>query len=99
MTDLSLGLREHVDLICFDVGGWHDFGYETPPTPDCKTIPPLGERSAKAIGYGHDAVEAIDELMKQLYALRSQLVTELRQNADLNAARADELLAKHKNGA
>jgi hypothetical protein len=87
--DLSHGLKELAEAINFRVGGWHDFGYETPPAPDCKPIPPLGERSAEAIKSGHAAVETIDELLKQLYALRNQLVGELRQNQDLLMARLD----------
>jgi len=87
--DLSHGLAELVDLINWHVGVWHDLGYENPPTPECKAIPPLGERSAAAIKGGHDAIEAIDQLTKQLYALRNQLVGELRQNEDALMARLD----------
>ena len=47
--DFSHGLEELAGLINFRVGAWHDFGYETPPAPDCAAIPPLGERSANAI--------------------------------------------------
>jgi hypothetical protein len=97
--DFSHGLAELADLINFRVGAWHDFGYETPPTPDCAAIPPLGKRSAAAIKAGHEAVEAIDELTRQLYALRSQLVDELRQDADIRSARVDALLAERAGGA
>lgn len=85
--DLSYGLEELAGLISFRVGGWHDFGYEAPPAPDCKAIPPLGERSASAITAGHDAVDAIDELTRQLAALRQQLVGELRADQDARAPR------------
>lgn len=87
--DLSYGIEELAGLINFRVGAWHDFGYEMPPTPECKPIPPLGERSAEAIKAGHAAVEAIDELTKHLYTLRAQLVGELRQNSDALMARLD----------
>jgi hypothetical protein len=90
--DFSHGIEELAGLICFRVGAWHDFGYEVPPTRECKPVPPLGERSAEAIKAGHEAIEAIDELTRQLWALRSQLVGELRQNADVLAARVDALL-------
>ncbi len=91
--DFSHGIEELAGLICFLTGAWHDLGHETPPAPECKPIPPLGQRSAEAIKAGHAAVEAIDELTRQLYALRSQLIDELRQDGDVRAARAGELLA------
>jgi hypothetical protein len=93
-TDFSHGIEELAGLINFRVGAWHDLGYETPPTPDCKPIPPLGERSAEAIQAGHAAIETIDELTRQLYALRSQLVDELRQDEDIRAGRVDAMLAR-----
>jgi hypothetical protein len=92
--DFSHGIEELAGLINFRVGAWHDFGYEVPPTPDCKPIPPLGERSAQAIKAGHEAIEAIDELTRQLYALRSQLIGELRQDEDVRTARVDALLER-----
>lgn len=91
--DFSQGLEDLAGLINFRVGAWHDFGYEAPPTPGCKPIPPLGERSAEAIKAGHAAIAAIDELSRQLYALRSQLASELRQDEDMRAARVDAMLA------
>jgi hypothetical protein len=84
--DLSDDLAEGVTGL---VGAWHDFGYETPPAPHCKPIPPLGERSADAIKAGHAAVKAIDELTRQLHALRGQLCAELRQDEDARMARLD----------
>lgn len=86
--DLSCGLEELAGLISFRVGAWHDFGYAKPPSPECKTIPPLGERSADAIKAGHAAIEAIDQLARQLHALRAHLAGELRQDEDIRAARA-----------
>ena len=88
-ADLSHGIEERAGVICGLVGAWHDFGYEDPPAPSCKAIPPLGERSADAIKAGHQAVGMIDDLTRQLDALRQQLVTELRQNSDLLMARLD----------
>lgn len=82
MTDLSDGLEELAGLITFRVGAWHDFGYDVPPMPGCKPIPPLGERSAEAIKAGHAAIDTIDELTRQLHALREQLAGELRQDQD-----------------
>jgi hypothetical protein len=91
-TDFSHGIEELAGLINFRVGGWHDFGYETPPTPECNPIPALGERSAEAIKAGHAAIEAIDELTRQLYAVRSQLVGELRQDEDVRMGGVDAML-------
>jgi len=94
--DIAGGLAELADLINFRVGAWHDFGYATPPAPECKAIPPLGERSAEAIGNGHGAIEAIDQLARQLYVLREQLVSELREDSDIRAARVDAMLAERR---
>ena len=91
--DIAAGLAELAELINFRVGAWHDFGYAAPPAPECKAIPPLGERSAEAIKAGHLAIDAIDELTRKLYTLRSQLVGELRQDEDVRAARVDAMLA------
>ena len=88
-----IGLAE---LINFRVGAWHGFGYETPPAPECKSIPPLGERSAEAVKAGHQAIKAIDDLIGQLHALRSQLVGELRQDEDLRAGHVDAMLARRR---
>jgi hypothetical protein len=86
---MSLGIEEMAAYISWLVGAWHDLGYENPPAPECKPIPPLGERSAGAIRDGHKAVAEIDKLTRQLYAQRQQLVTELRQNEDALMARLD----------
>lgn len=94
MTDFSHGLTGLADLINFQVGAWRDFGYEAPPSPECKPVPPLGERSAQAVKAGHEAIDAIDRLTRQLYQLREQLAGELRQDSDIRAARADAMLAR-----
>lgn len=94
--DHSRGLAELAGLVNFLVGAWHDFGYETPPAPDCKPVPPLGERSAAAIEAGHEAVQAIDDLTRQLHALREQLTGELRQDSDIRAARFDAMHAQRR---
>jgi hypothetical protein len=89
---LAAGLEELAGLIRFRVGAWQDFGYAEPPTPDCATIPPLGERSARAIEAGHAAVKDIDQLIAQLHQVRAQLLGELRQDEDIRAARVDAIL-------
>ena len=85
--DLSAGLADHAGLINVLVGAWHDFGYATPPGPDCATVPPLGQRSAAAVEAGHDALNAVDEMTRQLQALRGQLAGELRRDEELRKDR------------
>lgn len=92
--DLSLGLIEEAEHVNFQVGVWHDLGYAVPPTPDAKPVPPLGERSATAITAGHAAVGSVDALIRHLHQLRDQLVTELREDADIRAVRAAAMLAR-----
>jgi len=88
--DFSHGISELADLIYFQVGAWHDFGYAAPPSPECKAIPPLGERSAGAIRAAREAIDVIDQLTAQLGQLRDQLITEMRQDADIRASHAPD---------
>jgi hypothetical protein len=88
------GIAEEADFLNFRIGAWHDFGYVTPPTQDCKQIPPLGERSTEAIKAGHGAIEMIDEIVRELYQVREQLADELRADEDIRAARVDAMLAE-----
>lgn len=80
-------LGELAALIHFRVGAWEDLGYRNPPSPDCKTVSPLGERSASAVDNGREAVKDIDRLTGQLHAARAELVRQLRQDEDIRAAR------------
>jgi hypothetical protein len=98
LDDAASGLEEMAGLIHFRVGAWQDFGYAEPPTPDCAAIPPLGERSARAIEAGHEAVKDIDQLIARLHQVRAQLVSELRQDEDIRAARVDAMLAGRPGG-
>ena len=93
---VAAGLEELAALIYFHIGAWQDFGYAEPPTPDCKPIPPLGERSAKAIEAGRQAIKDIDQLIAQLHRVRAQLMTELRENEDKLGERIDAQLAKRR---
>jgi len=85
------GIEELAGLINFRTGAWQDFGYAEPPAPECAAIPPLGERSARAIEAGHEAVKDIDQLIARLHQVRAQLVSELRQDEDVRAARTGGL--------
>lgn len=89
-----LGIEDAAGLLNFRIGSWHDFGYANPPAPSCKTIPPLGERSAETIKAGHGAIEVIDEIVRDLHGLREQLVGELRSDEDIRAVRVDAMLAE-----
>ena len=82
----------------FHIGGFEDFGYAEPPAPECAVIPPLGQRSAKAIEAGHEAVRDIDRLIARLHEVRALLVSELRQDEDIRAARIDERLGQETAG-
>ena len=92
LDDAAAGLQELAVLINFRVGAWQDFGYAEPPTPECATIPPLGQRSAKAIKAGHEAIKDIDRLIARLHQVRALLVSELRQDEDVRTARIDKML-------
>ena len=88
LDDAAAGLEELAGLINFRVGQWQDLGYAEPPTPECLPIPPLGQRSAKAIEAGHEAVKDIDRLIARLHQVRALLVSELRQDEDIRMSRA-----------
>ena len=89
-----LGVEDAAGLLNLRIAGWHEFGYTNPPTPSCKTIPPLGERSAEAIKAGHGAIEVIEVIVRDLHGLREQLVGELRADEDVRAGRVDAMLAE-----
>jgi len=100
MSELDTGdLEELAGLVGFHIGAWQDFGYDKSQAwPGAATIPPLGERSANAIKAGHDAVEDIDRLIARLHQVRARLVSELRQDEDIRAARVDVMLRDQRGG-
>ena len=81
------GLAESAELLAFQIGGWEHLGYP-------ENVPPLGQRSADAIRAGHAAVSTIDEMIRDLQDLRGQLVSELRQDADIRGQRIDQMIAE-----
>jgi hypothetical protein len=89
-----IGVAEPADALNWYIGVWNELGYANPPTPECKAIPPLGERSAEAIKGAHEAVRVIDEIIRDLHAVRNQLIDEVRTNEDLLNQRVDAMLAK-----
>jgi hypothetical protein len=88
-------LEDLVGLIGVRVGAWNHFGYADPQDGQA-AIPPLGERSAEAIRAGHGAVENIDEILRELHALRGQLIGEMRADDDARAVRVDAMLAESR---
>ena len=81
-------LGELAGLIHFRIGAWQDFGYAEPPSPDCATIPPLGQRSARAVKAGYEAVRDIDQLIARLREVRAELAGELHQDSDIRMSHA-----------
>ena len=76
-------LREHVENVAAWLAVW-----EARSEPD-----------AHARRCAGDAVEAIDGALRDLYAVRAQLLGEIRQADDAAAARADALLRRRQDGA
>jgi hypothetical protein len=83
-------LNDLAGLIGVRVGIWNDNGYPEPlPFESAHPIPPLGQRSADNIKAGHGAIQAIDDLVRDLYRLRDQLITELRTDENVHNARVE----------
>jgi hypothetical protein len=79
------------------VGIWNDTGYPEPlPFEGAHPIPPLSQCSAGNIKAAHGAIEAIEELIRDLHAVRAQLVTEIRAGQDEGAVRVDKALAESR---
>ena len=89
------GIADAAELLAVRVGAWNCFGHPDPEDGQAG-IPPLGERNAEAITAGHGAIEVIDKIMRDLHAVRSQLIDELRANADENNRRVDAMLAESR---
>jgi hypothetical protein len=78
-------ITDAAELLTWRVGVWNDLGYAS-PEPGQHAIPPLGERSADAIEGAHGAIAVIDQMSRDLHALRAQLVGEIRTDQDARAA-------------
>ena len=80
------GVEDQAGLIAVRVSIWNDNGYPEPlPFEGAHPIPPLGQRTADNIKAGHGAIEAIDEIVRDLYRLRAQLLIEIRADQDARA--------------
>jgi len=66
-------------VLAIALGQWEDRD-DSKPQPDVR-------RAANT------AMDAIDRMLRELHAMRSRLVGEIRQADDASAARADALLA------
>ena len=96
-TDEWALLLDTVGLLGVLIGAWNHFGYAAPESGQA-AIPPLGERSAEAIKAGHEAIEVIEEIIRDLHSLRGQLVSELRVDEDVRAVRGGARLAEARAG-
>lgn len=68
MSDLTVGLRDRTGILCAALAQWAD--------------PGTGRDEAAARSAGHDALDAIDALLRDLYVLRGRLAQEVRQTDD-----------------
>lgn len=75
-------LRDHVEDLAVSLAIWE--------TRDDSKPQPEVRRQA------NDAMDAIDAALRELYGLRSGLVTEIRAADDAAAARVDELLRQRR---
>jgi hypothetical protein len=53
-----------------------------------------GKPDAHARRAGSDAIDAVDAMLRELYTIRQQLISEVQQADRATAARADALLAR-----
>jgi hypothetical protein len=82
------GIEDVAGLLAVRIAIWNDTGYPEPlPFEGAHPIPPLGQRSADNIKAGHGAVEVIDEIVRDLYRLRDQVITELRTDEEAHTRR------------
>jgi len=77
--DVHAKLDDPTGVLAIALGQWEDRD-DSKPQPDVR-------RAANT------AMDAIDRMLRELHAMRSRLVGEIRQADDASAARADALLA------
>ena len=85
--DLASRGIESAETLNFQIGMWEHLKYP-------ENVPPLGQRNAHAIRAGHAAVRTIDEMVRSLQELRSQLISELRQDEDIRNQRIDRMIGE-----
>lgn len=89
------GIDDQAGVLAVRVGGWNHFGYAS-PEPGQAGIPPLGERSAEAIRASRGAIDMIDEIVRNLYDLRAQLIDERRTDSEVRMERVEQLLEERQ---
>jgi len=68
MSDLTASLRDHTGILCAALMQWADLG--------------TSRDKAAARRAGHNAIDAIDALLRDLYVLRGRLAREIHQTDD-----------------
>ena len=76
--DVHARLYDPLGVLAIKLGQWEDRD-DGKPQPEVR-------RAA------NDAMDEIDRMLRELYAMRSRLVTEIRASDDATAARSAELL-------
>jgi hypothetical protein len=73
MSDLTASLRDRAGILCAALEQWAD--------------PGTRRDEAATRRAGHDALDAVDALLRDLYALRGRLAKEIRQADDAARSR------------
>jgi hypothetical protein len=82
--DVHARLEDPMDFLALALGQW-EARDDTRPQPEVR-------RAANT------AMDTIDAMLRELHAMRSRLVTEMRAADDATAARVDALLAERLGG-
>jgi hypothetical protein len=82
MTDPMTGLHDEIGTLGVTLARWSERD-DTRPQPEIRQA-------------ANTAVDAVDELICRLYALRQRLVTEIRASDDAAGTRVDALLARQR---
>jgi hypothetical protein len=80
--DVHARLEDPMGVLAIALGRWED-------RDDTKPQPEVREAANKAM-------DEIDLMLRELHAMRSRLVSEIRQADDAAAARVDELLRRRR---
>jgi len=80
-------LEDKAGLLGVRVAAWNHMKYP-------EDVPAAGQHDAGAIRAGHGAIDVIDEMIRDLHALRNHMIGELRADQDARMARSAELLRR-----
>lgn len=81
------GLLDSAGMIGLQVAAWNEFQYPS-------TVPAAGHRKPQAVNAGNAAIDEIDRMIRELHALRVQLLDEVRADQDARAKRVDQLVRR-----